>query len=47
MRLAALRLRGEGLVANVSLAEEEHLRMFFHAADWFLENQVPVVRQAR
>jgi hypothetical protein len=40
MRLAALRLRGEGLVANVSLAEEEHLRMFFHAADWFLENQV-------
>ena len=40
MRVAALRLLGEGLVANVSLAEEEHLSMFFHAADWFLENQV-------
>jgi hypothetical protein len=44
MRLAALRLRGEGLVANVSLAEEEHLRMFFHAADWFLDNQVLIKR---
>lgn len=39
MRVAALRLLGEGLAANVSLAEEEHLQMFFHAADWFLENQ--------
>jgi hypothetical protein len=44
LRVAALRLRGEGLIANVSLAEEEHLRMFFHAADWFLDNQV-LVRQ--
>jgi hypothetical protein len=40
LRVAALRLRGEGLIANVSLAEEEHLRMFCHAADWFLDNQV-------
>jgi hypothetical protein len=40
MRVAAVRVLGEGLVANVSLAEEEHLAMFFDAADWFIKNQV-------
>jgi heparosan-N-sulfate-glucuronate 5-epimerase len=45
MRVAALRLLGEGLVANVSLSEEEHLGMFFDAADWFLNNQVRCLNQ--
>ncbi len=37
--LAELRLEGFGCVANVSLAEQEHLRMFFSAADWLVRSQ--------
>ena len=29
----------DGCVTNLSLSETEHMRMFFHAADWLVENQ--------
>jgi hypothetical protein len=29
----------DGCVTNLSLSVTEHLRMFFHAADWLIDNQ--------
>ena len=29
----------DGCVTNLSLSETEYMRMFFHAADWLVENQ--------
>ena len=29
----------DGCVTNVSLSTTEHLRFFFHAADWLLDSQ--------
>ena len=29
----------DGCITNLSLSETEHLRMFFHAADWLMESQ--------
>ena len=40
VRVAGLRLLGEGWVVNATTSSEEDEAMFFHAADWFLDNQV-------
>ena len=40
VRLTEFRLAGVGCVANVTLAEEEHLSMFFAAANWLAKEQV-------
>ena len=37
--MTLIQFSGHGQVSNISLSAEEHLRMFFHGADWFLENQ--------
>jgi len=34
-----LEFEGVGRVTNISVSDEEHLRMFFHGADWFVRNQ--------
>ncbi len=39
-RVVELRLEGIGCVTNVTLAEQEHARMFFSAADWLVKSQV-------
>jgi heparosan-N-sulfate-glucuronate 5-epimerase len=39
LRISVLELQGVGRVTNISVSDQEHLRMFFHGADWFLNNQ--------
>ena len=39
LQVTLIQFSGHGQVSNISLSAEEHLRMFFHGADWFLENQ--------
>jgi len=39
LKISLLQLSGHGQVTNISLSNEEHLRMFFHGANWFLKNQ--------
>jgi len=39
LKIALLQFSGHGQVTNISLSSEEHLRQFFHGANWFLNNQ--------
>ena len=39
LKISLLQLSGHGQVTNISLSNEEHLRMFFHGANWFMRNQ--------
>eukprot|EP00092_Neocalanus_flemingeri_P004031 GFUD01004338.1.p1 GENE.GFUD01004338.1~~GFUD01004338.1.p1 ORF type:complete len:566 (+),score=104.01 GFUD01004338.1:934-2631(+) len=39
LKISLLQFSGHGQVTNISLSNEEHLRMFFHGAKWFLKNQ--------
>ena len=39
VRVVSLALVGKGRVANVSLSQTEHMRMFSAGADWFVKNQ--------
>ena len=39
LRISSLVFHGHGLVTNISVSDEEHLRLFLHAADWFINNQ--------
>lgn len=39
LKIVSLQFFGHGKVANISFSSDEHLRMFFHGADWFLKNQ--------
>lgn len=39
LKVISLVFYGAGKVANISLSEAEHLRMFLHGANWFIKNQ--------
>jgi len=39
LKITLLQFSGHGQVTNISLSNEEHLRMFFHGANWFVRNQ--------
>merc|ERR1719201_3113984 len=39
LKVKRLVLTGHGQVQNVWLSEQEHLRQFLDAADWFMDNQ--------
>jgi len=39
LKIVLLQFFGHGQAANISFSSDEHLRMFFHGADWFLNNQ--------
>jgi len=39
LRIKFLEFEGIGRVTNISVSDEEHLRMFIHGADWFVRNQ--------
>lgn len=39
LKIVLLQFFGHGQAANISVSNDEHLRMFFHGADWFLNNQ--------
>lgn len=39
VRIDKLAFSGTGCLTNLTLSDEEHLRMFFSAADWLVKNQ--------
>jgi len=39
LKITKIQFSGHGQITNVSISFEEHLRMFYHGADWFLANQ--------
>jgi len=39
VKVISLVFYGAGKVANISLSDSEHLRMFIHGANWFINNQ--------
>jgi len=39
LKILSLQFFGHGQAANISFSSDEHLRMFFHGADWFVNNQ--------
>ena len=40
-KMEAIDFEGVGCVTNISLSKEHHLRLFYHAADWLVQNQNP------
>lgn len=39
MKILRVEFRGHGRLTNITVSNNEHLRLFHHGADWFLNNQ--------
>merc|ERR1719483_407691 len=39
MKILRVEFRGHGRLFNITVSNNEHLRLFYHGADWFVNNQ--------